>query len=255
MHDIACMKRDFDPNEYELMDKEQPASTELAVDLENLRRINQWFGSYSLLRKFLRHWLVPGRNFRILDLATGYGDIPRMIVRMARERGVTVGIDAVEQQPGTLEIARNASVDFPEIRYLRADARNFENSPTYDIVLCTLALHHFSEEDAIRLLRRVRKLSHDAILVSDLERTWLNTFLIQLMTLLVFREPMTVHDARMSIRRAFSFAELAQLAKAAGWEGFEHRHFFPGRQAIWMHVRDGAPVEEIAAPVLNPLAS
>jgi hypothetical protein len=45
---------------------------------------------------------------------------------------------------------------------------------------------------------------------------------------------MTRNDARVSIGRAFSFAELRELALAAGWRNFGHRRFIFARQAIWL---------------------
>jgi hypothetical protein len=45
---------------------------------------------------------------------------------------------------------------------------------------------------------------------------------------------MTQHDARLSTARAFSFFELDQLARQAGWENFGHRNFRFARQAIWL---------------------
>ena len=228
------MHRHFDPADPELMDRPQPVSTELAHDLENLRRLNQWFGSYRLVRAFLRCWLHPGGTYRILDLATGYGDIPRMIVAWARERGCGVRIDAVDQQPSTLELAQKASAGFPEIHFQCADALTFSSAATYDLVLSSLALHHFSERDAVRLLRQAQRLSHENVLIADLERSVFTSASVWLLTATIFREPMTRHDARVSVQRAFSHRELQELAAAAGWEHFGHQRFFPARQAIWL---------------------
>jgi len=49
-----------------------------------------------------------------------------------------------------------------------------------------------------------------------------------------FREAMTRNDARVSAARAFSFQELDDLARQAGWTNFEHRRFRFARQAIWL---------------------
>jgi hypothetical protein len=64
------MKRVFDPQEPELMDRPQPVSAELEKDLENLVALNRYFGSHRLVRLFLSRWLVEDRSYRILDLAT-----------------------------------------------------------------------------------------------------------------------------------------------------------------------------------------
>jgi SAM-dependent methyltransferase len=228
------MKRQFDPDTLELMDRPQPVSAELERDLHNLRQFNRWFGSYALITFFLRRWINPGAQLRVVDLATGSGDIPRLIADYARKIGAEVRIDALDQQPAILEIARKLSVGYSNISFVRGNILSWEASEPYDIVFCTLALHHFSEEDAVRVLRRCSELSRKFLLVSDLRRGWMGIIGVYLLTATVFREPMTKFDARLSMARAFSFSELDQLAKRAGWEDFGHRNFRFARQAIWL---------------------
>jgi 2-polyprenyl-3-methyl-5-hydroxy-6-metoxy-1,4-benzoquinol methylase len=228
------MKRQFDSATPELMDRPQPVSAELERDLENLRQLNRWFGSYRLVLHFIRRWIKRGDQLRIVDLATGSGDIPRLIVDVARKLAATVKIDAIDRQSATLEVARRLSADYPEISFVEANLIEFAAPQGYDIVLCSLALHHFSEENAVRVLRRCRELSRKFVLVSDLRRGWLATAGVYLLTALIFREPMTKYDGRLSAARAFSFAELDELARKAGWENFGHRSFRFARQAIWL---------------------
>lgn len=216
------------------MDRPQPVSPELIADLRNLRTLNRYFGSYRLVRFFLVRWLRPNDQLRILDLATGSGDIPRLVADHAREVGAKVTVDAVDFQRSTISIAAEQSKKYPEIHFQCADVRAFGDEKDYDIVLCSLALHHFSTEDAIRLLRHARKLSRSRVMVADLRRSWLAKIGIVCLTRLIFREPMTRDDARVSIERAFSFRELHQLAIAAGWRDFGHRRFRFARQAIWL---------------------
>ena len=229
------MKRQFDPAEPELMDRPQPVTPELTSDLRNLRQLNRHFGSYALIEHFLRRWILPGSQMRVLDLATGSGDIPRLVVDYAGKVGATVTVDAIDRQSSTLEIARGLSASYPEIIFLEGDVLSFgEDSPPYDLVLCSLALHHFEEDTAVRLLRRCRDLSNRFVLVSDLRRGLLATVGVYLLTMLVFREVMTRTDARLSAARAFSFPELRSLAECAGWKNFGHRKFRFARQAIWL---------------------
>jgi hypothetical protein len=75
------------------------------------------------------------------------------------------------------------------------------------------------------------------VLVSDLRRGWLATIGVHLLTATVFREPMTKYDARLSAVRAFSFSEMNQLARRAGWTSFGHRSFPFARQAVWLEAR------------------
>jgi 2-polyprenyl-3-methyl-5-hydroxy-6-metoxy-1,4-benzoquinol methylase len=232
------MKRKFDPTEPELMDRPQPVSAELESDLRNLRQLNRYFGSYSLVRRFLRQWMAAGQPLRVLDLATGSGDIPRLIADHARAVGAVVSIDAVDQQASTLEIAQQLSADYPEITFHRADVFEWGNAGSYDIVLCSLALHHFTDEDAVRLLRHCRELTRRYLLVSDLRRGPFATVGVYLLTAILFRDPMTRYDGRVSAARAFSFRELHGLVQRAGWQNFHHRRFRFARQAVWLDLHE-----------------
>jgi 2-polyprenyl-3-methyl-5-hydroxy-6-metoxy-1,4-benzoquinol methylase len=228
------MKRSFNPAEPELMDRPQPVTPELASDLRNLRQLNRHFGSYALTTHFLRRWIKPGMPLRVLDLATGSGDIPRLVVDYARKTGASVTVDAIDQQSSTLEIARGLSADYPEIDFKQADALSFGQEAEYDIVLSSLVLHHFDEAAAVRMLERCRHLSRRFVLVSDLRRGFLATVGVYFLTALIYRDPMTKADGRLSAARAFSFRECASLAERAGWRNFGHRKFRFARQAIWI---------------------
>jgi len=228
------MKRRFDPAVLEMMDRPQPDLAELEPDLKRIRQLNRWFGSYRLIRHFVRRWIKPGDNVRIVDLATGSGDIPRLIVDYARKIGAKVEIDALDRQSATLEIAKKLSAAYPEISFQETNILDWSPAEAYDIVLCTLVLHHFSDEDAVRVLWRCRESSRDFVLVSDLRRGLLATVGVYLLTALIFREPMTRYDARLSAERAFSFSELRKLAVRAGWQNFGHRRFRVARQAVWL---------------------
>src|SRR6266702_3197376 len=129
------MKRQFDPARPELMDRPQPLSAELERDLRNLRQLNRYFGSHAVILRFMRRWLRPGDHLRIVDLA--------------RKIGAKVQIDALDRQAATLEIAAKLSVDYPEISCIEANILEWRPAEPYEMVLCSLALHHFSNEDAV----------------------------------------------------------------------------------------------------------
>src|SRR5271165_6220199 len=96
-----------------MMDRPQLVSPELEIDLENLEKLNRYFGSYALVRHFLRRWLHPGHSFTAIDLCTGLGDIPRFIVNWCRKNHVAVQITAVDFQRATLELAMERSKTYP----------------------------------------------------------------------------------------------------------------------------------------------
>lgn len=217
-----------------MMDRPQPASAELRDDLENLQRLNRYFGSYALVRYFLRRWFRPGSSVTAIDLCTGFGDIPRFVVDWCRANDVGVQITAVDFQPSTLELAMEQSHFYPEITFTISDVFEFAPATPVDFVFCSLALHHFADDAATRLLKHARTIAGRGVLVADLERSDFGIAGIYLLTCFIYRAPMTCFDARLSFRRAFSFAEMRRLAATAGWREFGHRRFPVCRQAIWL---------------------
>ena len=114
------------------------------------------------------------------------------------------------------------------------DVLGFTPRQPLDIVICSLALHHFAFSDALDLLRRIRRFARRGVVVADLTRSDFAIMSIYLLTTFLVRHPMNKFDGRLSIRRAFSFRELAAAAVEAGWSGFGHRRFPVNRQAIWL---------------------
>lgn len=216
------------------MDRPDAAPAELEAALHSLRGLNRYFGSYHLVEQFMRRWIKAGDRLRVADLATGSADIPRRIADYARRVGAQVEISAVDYQPRTVASAQRLSGEYPEITCECADVLAYGSSGSFDLVICSLALHHFSEIDAVRLLRRCRELSRRFVLVADLRRGVLASLGVHLLTALIFRDRMTREDGRTSAARAFSFREIQDLARRAGWEDFGAAKFRFARQAIWL---------------------
>ena len=140
------------------MDRPQPVTRELERDLANIRSLNRRFWQLSPGATFSRRrWLKPNDKARISGCFHRIGRYPRLIVDFCAKGGnVSVQVDAIDQQASTIEIARRRSSDYPEIEFfLRELVRMEANRQPDDIVLCSLTLHHFSEDDAVRVLQEV----------------------------------------------------------------------------------------------------
>jgi 2-polyprenyl-3-methyl-5-hydroxy-6-metoxy-1,4-benzoquinol methylase len=226
------MNREFDPSTPEWMDLPQPVSPELRDDLANLRKLNRWFGGVSAVLNPLKSLLTLEHDWTILDLATGSADIPKAVSSWSRAQGIRLKIDAVDFQSSTLAVAAEYCLDCPDIKFHQADIRSFHPDRQWDVAVCSLALHHFSESDAIQVLRRASALATRIVIVSDLRRCAVGTLGVDLLTAVWMRAPMTRNDARASVRRAFSFSEFAELARSAGWHSFDHCRVRAFRQTL-----------------------
>jgi len=220
--------------EPELMDRPQPISVELRHTLRELEFLNRYFGGHRFVRRFLaERWRRRKPIYRVLDLGTGGGDFPRAIVDWARSEGIALQVDAVDSGATIVDLAARFSIGHPEIRYRQGDALTYDSRDGYDLVHCSLSLHHFDKDDAAELLRRMRALSASDVLITDLVQGWRTTLGVALVNRLLRHERMTIEDGDTSARRAYSFDEVDELARQAGWADFGHKRFPICRQALW----------------------
>jgi SAM-dependent methyltransferase len=223
------MKRSY---EKEMMDLPGQPRELLEDDLRNLRIINRRLGNYRNVVRGLNR-LVESQNidrFSLLDVGTGSGDVPAVIARWARRNAVAVRISALEPEPVTVVQAAVQTWNFPEVAVVRGDgmAPPF-HAASFDFVLASQLLHHFSEEQIVRLLRIWSPLARRAIIVSDLVRHPLAYYGIRLLTKLLTRNAMTRTDAPLSVARAFTLAEWRALLREADVGPFQIFSAFPFR--------------------------
>jgi len=212
--------RQFNPDIPELMDTANQDPRILSQDLGNLRLINRWFGGLSAVRKHMRGLISKidrAHAVQVLDLATGSADHPISLVRMARSLNRKIRITAVERNPLTLAIARERSAKYPEIVVEEGDLLKLNYPPkSFDIVLCSLAIHHFSTNDAVKILKMMIEYSRVGLIVNDLHRSWPAAWTAWIYTHLTTRNPMTLNDSYVSVLRAFTPQELREMASEAG---------------------------------------
>ena len=238
------MKRSY---EKEMMDLPGQPRDMLEDDLRNLRVINRLLGNYRSVVRGLNSLVGTQKIdcFSLLDVGTGSGDIPARITDWARQRGIKSSIVALEPEPVTAQVAatltnppfipllqRGNEGDFLRcgITVVRGDgmAPPF-HSGSFDFVLASQLLHHFSEEQIIRLLRIWSPLARRAIIVSDLVRHPLAYYGIRLLTKCFTRNAMTRTDAPLSVARAFTLAEWRALLREADVGPFQILSAFPFR--------------------------
>jgi ubiquinone/menaquinone biosynthesis C-methylase UbiE len=179
------------------------------------------------LEQLTRGW-PPGRPLRMLDLATGMADIPLQVTRWASKRGLEVEFLATDVNPLILDMARKYLKSSPRVRLELQDARRLSYPDrSFDVVTCSMALHHFERPDAVCVLREMSRLARVGWIVSDVERclgAWA-TLKVVAHTPLVGR--LTRHDGPASVARAFTAHELLELAQEAGISSARlHRHPF-----------------------------
>ncbi len=214
------------------MDGELPDGVELAENFRDIQRVNQLLGGTATVLRHLPALLaaVPSdRPATILDLATGSGDIPLAISRWAGRRRRAITIVASDSSAEILALARKQVAGRPDISLARYDAREVPlPDGSFDIVLCSLSLHHFTPDDAVRTLREMDRLGRSGFILNDLRRGRLGYVAAWVAARLTTRNRLTRNDAPLSVRRAYTVDELAALLRRAGVEDAKittHRWF------------------------------
>jgi SAM-dependent methyltransferase len=224
--------RRFDPMVPEIMDRPGNEPNLLRADLRVLEDINRLLGGYRIPLLYL-HGFLTGKPLTILDLATGAADVPRAIATWARAHSVKIEITAVDGNPEILRIARENTTDWPEIRVEEQDLLALPYpAASFDVVLCSLALHHFSETDAVAILQRIHDIARGGWIINDLRRNWIAIGLSKIMAHTIITNPIARFDAPASCERAFTIAEWRAMATRAGMNHFTIRRHRVFRMAL-----------------------
>lgn len=215
----------------ELLDERDQPRADVEASLRDVQRVNRFLSGVSVTKGHLRrmiHRHPPGSSFTLLDLATGSGDIPRAVLNWSRKKGYNLRYICLDLHPAILNAARRQSARYPEMTLLRGDARAVPLADdSADYVTCSLALHHFVPEDAVRILKEMDRVSRRGLIVNDLRRSRVAWALIWLLTRLFRANRLTRHDGPVSTLRAYTPTELKSLAERAGLKDARiRRHAF-----------------------------
>ena len=218
--------------EKEMMDLPGQPRELLLGDLANLRAFNHFLGCHrNVLRGLAR--LVREqklRNFSLLDVGTGSGDIPGVIVRWARRHRLRARVTALDREAVSVEAAASQTRAFSEISLLCGDgAAPPFSAASFDFILASQMLHHFPDDEIVAMLRAWARLARRAIIISDLVRHPLAYYGIRLISKAFTRNAMTLRDAPLSVRRALTISEWTRLLRRADVGSFHVQWMFPFR--------------------------
>jgi SAM-dependent methyltransferase len=188
----------------ELLDDADPADAR--PSLQDLTRINRYLGGYRVLRHLMEAVApAPDEPFSVLDVGAASGDMAREISLSYPKANVTAFDYRLEHlgPAATLKVVGDAF-------YLPFRPASF------DIVFCSLFLHHFTDAQVVELLTAFRALARRAVCAIDLDRGPFSYHFIPATRWLFGWHPITVHDAPASVAAGFKRQELEALAKAAG---------------------------------------
>lgn len=193
--------------------------------LRELDFINHWLGGNVVTLNGLRSlWKTIPKNQKIsiADLGCGSGEMLCLIAKRALKEGKQTDLVGMDANPNITSFAQAHSIGFKNIRIETTDIFSDEfRKRTFDIVLATLFLHHFTEDDLVGIFSSLKDQANRGIVINDLHRHPLAYYSIQLLTQLFSKSAMVKYDAPLSVLRGFKKHDLQLILSKAGIKSYQ----------------------------------
>lgn len=207
-----------------------------ALALRGLARLNAWSRAADTLWPIVLDAAArrPG-DVGLLDVATGSGDIPVRLAQRAARAGVSLRVEACDVSESALRVAQHrARACGVALTTHHRDVLREELPGGFDLVVSSLFLHHLTRDEAVRVLRSMRRAAGagGSVIISDLRRCRSGLVLAWAASRVLSRSSVVHSDAVQSVRAAWTDVELAELARDAGHPGPQIRRVWPFRTLL-----------------------
>lgn len=223
------LQRDRQP---ESMDNPKLPKEDHLRALVGLARLNQVSGvARAMYRHLRRHARArTDQPIRVLDVASGGGDIPISWARRAGREGIKLQLTLLDKSSVAIEQQQRSAHRYGiDILALQHDCLSMSLPAGFDIVTCSLFMHHLDEHQTFCLLQSMQHATEHALVVCDLDRSRLNLTLVQIAARLLTRSQVVHRDAGLSVRAAYTAQEFKQIAENALTRPISVKRSFPCR--------------------------
>ena len=208
----------------EIMDDFTMDGEILREALDKIAKINQLLGGNKLtllgVKKLLSK-LSLFEEITIVDVGCGNGDMLRRLADYGNKINLNFKLIGIDANSFTINHAENLSVIYPNISFRCKDIFDKEfNELKYDIVLCTLTLHHFKNEEIIKIMSVFYANSSLGIVINDLHRSGISYRLFQLLCLVFKLNKMSREDGLISILRGFKKEDLVVFSNKLNFKNY-----------------------------------
>ena len=212
-----AISTEYRTEEAEIMDDFLLHGEELRLALDKIAHINKLLGGNSLTLNGVRQLLAKADTnqlITIVDVGCGNGDMLRMLADYGIKNNIRLRLIGIDANAYTVNYARKLSKNHPDIEYLCIDifSSDFEKLH-YDIVLCTLTLHHFEDSQITNIMATFNTNATLGIVINDLHRSKIAYRLFGLVCSVFSLNRMSREDGLVSILRGFKKNELELFSK------------------------------------------
>jgi ubiquinone/menaquinone biosynthesis C-methylase UbiE len=219
----------------ERLDTGDYTADEYDVCLSELRFINRWIGDGFALKATLLREIesLNLQEFSVLDVGAGSGELLREIAKCGRKTNRQTRLFGLEYNERSAQSINLESKDFSEISGVRGTGFSLpfaDNS--FDYTICSLFTHHFTDENVVKLLAEMKRVSAREIFVIDLHRHAIAYGLYKMFCVAFRISNLVREDGSLSVLRGFKPNELNALAEKAKLENASVTRHFPFRLVL-----------------------
>ncbi len=218
----------------ELMDVPDLPEKLLYKNLGELDTMNRNTGGHEISLEGIKR-LVTDRQktYHIVDLGCGSGDALKHIAKWARENLYSVNLTGVDKNPDAIKYLQKHTAEFPEIKGITADYKNYLQSCSFvDVVHCSLFCHHLSDNELHNLFLILKSITTEGFVINDLHRNPIAYYGVWLITRMLNGSSLAKHDGPVSVIRAFKRSELENLLLNASLSNFSIHWKWPFRYLV-----------------------
>jgi len=200
----------------EIMDDFSMEGEILTDALDKIAAINKLLGGNKVTLEginFLMDKDKLANKLKIVDVGCGNGAMLRMLADYALKKGLSFELIGIDANRATIAHAESLSTPYPNIKYQCSDIFNDGQIAVYDIMLFTLTLHHFTDQQIVSLFNKLKGLVRLGIVVNDLHRSALAYRLFTALSYLFKLNDMSREDGLVSILRGFKRNDLLAYEK------------------------------------------
>lgn len=210
-------------SELEIMDDFTLSSNELIKTLNTIASINKLLGGNAITLNGVKRLLTTqpkSKKYSIVDLGCGNGDMLRQLAIWGKKNGYKLTLYGIDANITTLTHAKELSINYSEIEFLQLNV--FEEAlytRQFDIVLSTLFLHHFTDEEINILLKKLERITRIGMVINDLQRSKLSYLLFYIIAS-ILNNNMVKTDGLISILRGFKVEDLKAYSTKLKFESY-----------------------------------
>lgn len=200
----------------EIMDDFSLEGEELRNALDKIADINKLLGGNRLTLNGVKQLLkeTNKQEITIVDVGCGNGGMLRMLADYEKETNIDFRLIGIDANNYTIKYARKLSKDYPNIEFKCLDIFDDKfKDLSYDIVLCTLTLHHFKDDEILKIIATFNNNAAIGVVINDLHRSKIAYRLFSFMCGLFNLNRMSREDGLLSILRGFKKEELELYSK------------------------------------------